>query len=131
MTMKMILAMTSETIPQVMMAQTMMFHLQMKLQVGPEVIFIKISKNNLFLVEGDFCKDRPSGTYIWEGSEYECSDQDNGGWIKVSEQTDPAPHSGDDEPTTWGLPSWWADSGINQYLFTFEGTTLDYAYGSG
>jgi hypothetical protein len=31
MTMKMILAMTSETIPQVMMAQTMMFHLQMKL----------------------------------------------------------------------------------------------------
>jgi hypothetical protein len=45
--------------------------------------------------------------------------------------TDISDHSSDPEVVKWDLPGWFDDAEINQYLWVDEGTTLDYAVGSG
>ena len=81
---------------------------------------------------GEFCKGKESGSYIWNGERVECeSDLFNGGWVEIADVQDLNEHSGDVEPTTWEVPSWFDGSGINQYLFVSHGTTLDYAKDSG
>jgi hypothetical protein len=82
---------------------------------------------------GDFCKDRSTGSYNFNGQVFECDhEKHNGGWIEITDYTDLISHSGDVEPTKWDIPAWFTKAaGINQYLWVDEGTTLDFAVGSG
>ncbi len=53
------------------------------------------------------------------------------GWLLIADVKDSEKHSGDTEPTKWEVPSWFADAGIDQYLWVDAGTTLDYAVNTG
>jgi len=83
-------------------------------------------------IAGDFCKGRETGGYIWNDERFDClNDLHNGGWVEIAHVQDLHEHSGDKDPTVWDIPEWFADAGINQYLWVDHGTTLDFAKNSG